>query len=71
MFQTLEATVDRDGRIILRQPIRLPEPRRALVIILDEPAYLVSETALLSEGALEDWSRPEEEEAWVHLQPGK
>ncbi|MCI0486973.1 MAG: type II toxin-antitoxin system PemK/MazF family toxin [Blastocatellia bacterium] len=29
-----------------------------------------SETALLSEHALaEDWMRPEEDEAWSHLQP--
>jgi hypothetical protein len=29
----------------------------------------VSETALLSEPALaEDWNRPEEDEAWSHLQ---
>ena len=29
----------------------------------------VSETALLSEAALrEDWNRPEEDEAWSHLQ---
>jgi len=29
----------------------------------------VSETALLSEAALaEDWMRPEEDEAWSHLQ---
>jgi len=35
---------------------------------VDEPA--VPETALLSEPSLaEDWSRPEEEAAWSHLQP--
>jgi hypothetical protein len=35
----------------------------------EEPAAEASETALLSERALaEDWSRPEEEEAWSHLQ---
>ncbi|MGE3887221.1 MAG: hypothetical protein AB7H81_12370 [Vicinamibacterales bacterium] len=38
--------------------------------ILDErPVDRPSETALLSEAALaEDWSRPEEDEAWKHLQ---
>jgi hypothetical protein len=41
------------------------------VTILDEPAYLVTETALLREAALaEDWNRPEEEKAWGHLKPG-
>jgi len=35
----------------------------------EEPALSVSETALLSEPALaEDWNRPEEDEAWSHLQ---
>ncbi len=30
---------------------------------------VMPETALLSEAALSDWQRPEEEEAWAHLQP--
>jgi len=30
----------------------------------------VSESALLSEEALaQDWNRPEEDEAWSHIQP--
>ena len=43
--------------------------RRALVTILaDEPD--IPKTALLSEAALaEDWNRPEEDDAWSHLQP--
>ncbi|MFA5872689.1 MAG: hypothetical protein WC832_01870 [Anaerolineales bacterium] len=72
MVRTIEATIDKDGRVCLQQKIQLPESRRALVTILDEPAYLVAETALLSEAALaEDWNRPEEEKAWAHLKPGK
>ena len=31
----------------------------------------IPETALLSEAALSDWNRPEEDEAWAHLQPGR
>lgn len=27
----------------------------------------IPETALLSEAALSDWNRPEEDEAWAHL----
>jgi hypothetical protein len=44
--------------------------RRALVTILEErPTDQPAETALLSETALaEDWDRPEEDEAWEHLQ---
>ena len=72
MLRTFEATIDTNGKVHLQQEIQLSEPRRALVTILDEPAYLISETTLLSEEALaEDWTRPEEEEAWAHLQTGK
>jgi hypothetical protein len=69
MSQTLEATIDTNGRIILHESIELEKNRRALVTILDEePKTRVSETALLSEKSLaEDWSRPEEDEAWQHL----
>jgi hypothetical protein len=70
MIQTVEAVIDEDGRVRLLEDIRLPEARRALVTILEEePAAGVPETALLSEQALaEDWNRPEEDEAWSHLQ---
>jgi ATP-dependent DNA ligase len=70
MIQTVEAVIDENGRVQLLEDVRLPEARRALVTILEEePATGVSETALLSEQSLaEDWSRPEEDEAWSHLQ---
>jgi hypothetical protein len=68
MLQTLEAVVDERGQVRLAQPIKLPPGRSALVIILDEPAVGVSETALLSEQALaEDWDRPAEDKAWSRL----
>ena len=69
-IQTVEAVIDENGEIRLLEAVSLSEARRALVTILDEePAPEASETALLSERALaEDWSRPEEEEAWSHLQ---
>ena len=71
MIQTIEAVIDEQGNVRLLEPIRLKEARRALVMILEEqPSTGVSETALLSERALgEDWDRPEEDEAWSHLQP--
>jgi hypothetical protein len=71
MFRTIEAVIDDDGTVRLREPIHLPETRRALVVILsEEPATSVAETAVLSESALsQDWNRPEEDEAWAHLQP--
>jgi hypothetical protein len=71
MIQTIEAVIDEQGNVRLLAPIRLAEARRALVTILEEqPTAGVSETALLSEQALgEDWNRPEEDQAWSHLQP--
>jgi hypothetical protein len=69
MIRTVEAVVDESGSVRLLEGIHLPEPRRALVTILEEPPAVTNETALLSEAALADWNRPEEEAAWSHLQP--
>lgn len=72
MIQTVEAVVDADGRVRLLGPLTVPGPRRALVTVLEEPAAVPGETALLSEAALAvDWDRPEEDAAWSHLQPAK
>jgi hypothetical protein len=70
MLQTYEALVDKDGNLRLLESVRLPADRRAFVVMLDEePTGGHSETALLSERSLaEDWNRPEEDEAWSHLQ---
>lgn len=70
MIQTVEAIIDENGKVQLLESVHLPEARRALVTILEEePTTEVTETALLSEQALaEDWNRPEEDEAWSHLQ---
>ncbi|MDT4898264.1 MAG: hypothetical protein QOH25_3341 [Acidobacteriota bacterium] len=70
MIQTVEAIIEPDGKVLLLESVQLKEARRALVTILDdEPATKGSETALLSEESLaEDWNRPEEDEAWSHLQ---
>ncbi|MGQ0541627.1 MAG: hypothetical protein ACT4O9_07245 [Blastocatellia bacterium] len=70
MNQTVEAIVDAHGKVRLLKEIRLPEDRKAIVTIFGEkPETKVSETALLSEKSLaEDWLRPEEDEAWSHLQ---
>ena len=73
MIQTLEAVIDERGRVRLLMPVHLSTARRALVTILEEePSFDLSATALLSEAALAvDWSRPEEDLAWSHLQPGR
>jgi len=70
MIKTVEAVIDEKGNVKLLEHVRLGVARRALVTILDEePAARASETALLSEAALgEDWNRPEEDDAWSHLQ---
>jgi hypothetical protein len=68
MFRTIEAVIDQDGVVRLLEPIRLSTSTRALVTILDDEAEPNSrETALLSEAALSDWNRPEEDEAWAYL----
>lgn len=67
MLTSIEATIEKDGVVRLKEPIHLDHPCRAIVTIVDEPA--IAETALLSEPSLgEDWNRPEEDAAWSHLQ---
>jgi hypothetical protein len=71
MVRTVEAVIDPQGNVRLLEEVQLPEPRRALVMILEDRAEL-NETALLSERALAtDWSRPEEDAAWSHLQQAR
>jgi len=63
MLKSVEATVETDGAVHLKEPVHLLHACRAIVTIIEEPA--ASETALLSEAALAlDWNRPEEEDAW-------
>lgn len=69
MIHTVEAVIDEQGNVRLLEPVHLPSARRALVTILDEGDTYESESALLSEAALaQDWNRPDEDEAWAHLQ---
>ena len=72
MLKTIEAVIDEQGRVRLLEPARISGTRRALVTVLDEvPLDGADETALLSEEALSDWDRPEEDAAWQHLQKEK
>jgi hypothetical protein len=72
MIQTVEAVVDPSGRVQLLGEVHVTSPRRALVTVLEEPAAVPGEAALLAEAALAvDWLRPEEDAAWSHLQPEK
>ena len=70
-MRTHEAIIDEQGRIRLLQPIKGGNRRRALVVVLDEAITSTDESAALSEDALADWNRPEEDSAWSHLQPAK
>lgn len=70
-MRTVEAIIEPTGEVRLTEFVQLSSARRALVTILEEPPA-VQDTALLSEPALaEDWSRPEEDAAWAHLQRDK
>lgn len=70
MLRSVEATIEANGAIHLKEAIHLPRACRAIVTIIDE--IDLPETAMLSEAALaEDWNRPEEEAAWSHLQQAR
>ena len=71
MIRTVEAIIDEDGKVRLLEPLDLTSAHRALVMILEEePALAIPDTALMSEPALaEDWDREEEDAAWSYLQP--
>lgn len=71
MHRTVEAIIDDHGNIRLLETVTLLAGRRVLVTILEEErVFPVDEVTLLSEAALaEDWNRPEEDAAWLHLQP--
>lgn len=73
MIRKIEAVVDEQGMVRLKETVRLVAPRRAVVTIFDEDkAIKIDESALLSEPALaQDWNRPEEDAAWSHLQPAR
>lgn len=68
MTQTIEVEIDEVGGIHPIQPDAKLPPGRALLVW---NAGADIEPALLSEAALSDWLRPEEDEAWAYMQPGK
>ncbi len=71
MIKTVEAVVDDAGNVRLLEPLGIKSSRRAILVIFDEPGIPSDETAFLSQGALKEWNRPEEDAAWSHLQPVK
>jgi hypothetical protein len=68
MPHTIEAVISPEGHVRLLEAVSLPEARRALVTVLDESADAEIASALLSEGALADWTHEDEDAASAHLQ---
>jgi hypothetical protein len=70
MPQVVKAVITPSGHVHLLEPLSLCESRRAFVTVLDEKANAVvlDPSLLLSEGALSDWNREEEDAAWAYLQ---
>ncbi|MEO5328166.1 MAG: hypothetical protein H7829_07965 [Magnetococcus sp. THC-1_WYH] len=74
MMRSYEAEIDASGRIQLSEPVRLRGPYRAIVTVLESPSEDETDKMLLrfSERSLsQDWEKPEEDEAWAHLQPDR
>jgi hypothetical protein len=68
MTRAIEVEIDEAGRVHPLDPsLKLPQGRAVLTWPEDETLY----PALMSEKALADWLRPEEDAAWEHLQPVK
>ncbi len=68
MLRTVEATIDEQGVVHLKEQVRVRFPTRALVTILDENDSVDDVTAASQSALAEDWNRPEEDQAWSHLQ---
>lgn len=68
MSRRIEAIVEKDGSLRLLEDLELRAGDRVLVT-LHSGEDEADDTALLSESSLAaDWNRPEEDEAWKHLQ---
>jgi hypothetical protein len=73
MMRSYNARIDSNGQVHLLEPAHLHGPCKAVVTVL-EPTTEETDGALLkfAESSLSnDWERPEEDEAWAHLQPDR
>lgn len=68
MLKSVEAIVDAEGHVKLLEKIKIKGTHKAVVTILDDIIEEKNITALLTESSLQDWNRPEEDEAWKDLQ---
>ncbi len=72
MLSSIEAIVEKGGLIRPLERVKVREGTHAIITFLTEPEEtVINDTALLSEAALSDWNRPEEDEAWAYLQKGR
>ncbi|MBF0602328.1 MAG: hypothetical protein HQL07_01400 [Nitrospirae bacterium] len=74
MMRSYEAEIDASGRIQLSEPVQIRGPCHAVVTVLESPSEDETDKMLLrfSERSLsQDWEKPEEDEAWAHLQPDR
>jgi hypothetical protein len=67
ILRSIPATVSPDGSVTLSAPVELSGPAIAMVTLIIETDERQMEPALLSEAALDDWNRTEEDEAWAYL----
>lgn len=67
ILKSIPATVSPDGSVTLSEPVELAGPAAAMVTIVFEVDDEAFEPAQLSEAALDDWNRPEEDKAWEYL----
>ncbi len=67
MMKSVNAIIDKNGKVRLLEKIKIKKKMRAIVTILNNEES--EQITLLSEKSLaKDWNRPEEDEAWKDLQ---
>lgn len=67
-MQSIQAVIEPNGQIRFPKDVRLTKPMKAIITFLGEESEMRF-TELASEKSLaEDWNKPEEDQAWTHLQ---
>jgi hypothetical protein len=70
-MKTVEAVIEANGDVHLREAVNFSEPHRALVTIFEETP-LVGENPLFNEMVMaRDWDTPEDDAAWAYVQHTK
>jgi hypothetical protein len=70
-MKTVEAVIEANGEVHLRESVSFSEPHRALVTIFEETP-LIGENAPFSQMVLsKDWDTPEDDAAWAYVQHAK